>query len=398
MAGKQIIRNVIKRHKCQPCADQKKKIVATAWCTECQVGLCSNCHKHHDSLKLTRYHHVISMRAFQAKITTGQLTQKMEKMQIKEHQQKQKIKKNNTQPEDPTTEKTPSESDPIDFSSNDIDMKAKMDSVKFKYFRTIEILKGDKTSVIKDLKVLSNEHVVMIDGNNNRILSSEIEGIKQNEFRLPGKPYCLAIAPDDTAAISLYDNGKVIMVDIFKRQIFREIVITCFGLVFTPEHLILNCGKTGIKAMDMNGDVYAVIPEVRGDGYLFIGHDGHVYCNSCGSNQIISCNIRRRLVKTFTTLSIEHPLGTTVDDEGFVYEVGVQSPSSSIISHEGSKASESIHMISPTGRHHRLVLTKQDGVNNPYAVFYDNERKNLLVANNFGESVVIYRKEDVFQK
>lgn len=89
MAGKQIIRNVIKRHKCQPCADQKKKIVATAWCTECQVGLCSNCHKHHDSLKLTRYHHVISMRAFQAKITTGQLTQKMEKMQIKEHQQKQ---------------------------------------------------------------------------------------------------------------------------------------------------------------------------------------------------------------------------------------------------------------------------------------------------------------------
>ncbi|CAC5363588.1 unnamed protein product [Mytilus coruscus] len=202
MAGKQIIRNVIRRNKCQPCAEQKKKIMATAWCTECQVGLCSNCHKHHDSLKLTRYHHVISMRLFQAKITAGQVTQKMEKMQIKEHQQKEKTKKNDRKPDDSTTEETPTESNPIVFSSNEIEMKGKMDSIKFKYFRTIDLLKGDKTSVIKDIKVLSNEHVVMIDGNNNRILSSEIDGIKQNEFPLPGKPYCLAIATDDTAAIS----------------------------------------------------------------------------------------------------------------------------------------------------------------------------------------------------
>jgi hypothetical protein len=96
---------------------------------------------------------------------------------------------------------------------------------------TIDLLKGEKTSIIKDIKVLSNGHVVMIDGNNNRILSSEIGGIKQKEFPLPGKPFCLAISPDDTAAVSLYDKGKVIMVDIFSRQIFREIVITCFGLV-----------------------------------------------------------------------------------------------------------------------------------------------------------------------
>lgn len=103
--------------------------------------------------------------------------------------------------------------------------------------------------------------------------------------------------------------------------------------------------------------------------------------------------MRRKLVTTFSTLSIEHPLGTTIDDEGFVYEVGIQSPSVNTISHEGSKASESVHMISPTGRQHRLVLTKQDGVYNPYAVHFDPDRSILLVANEFGESVVAFKKD-----
>jgi hypothetical protein len=272
-------------------------------------------------------------------------------------------------------------------------MEAKMMAVRFTYDSTIDLLKGENTSIIKDIKVLSNGHVVMIDGNNNRILSSEIGGIKQNEFPLPGKQFCLAIAPDDTAAVSLYDKGKVIMVDIFSRQIFREIVITCFGLVFMDEHLILNCGRTGIKSMDVFGNVFETISEIRGDCYLFMGNDGHVYCNSYQSNKILCYNMRRKLVTTFSTLSIEHPLGTTIDDEGFVYEVGIQSPSVSTISHEGSKASESVHMISPTGRQHRLVLTKQNGVYNPYAVHFDPARSILLVANEFGESVVVFKKD-----
>jgi hypothetical protein len=52
-------------------------------------------------------------------------------------------------------------------------MEAKMMAVRFTYDSTIDLLKGEKTSIIKDIKVLSNGHVVMIDGNNNRILSSD---------------------------------------------------------------------------------------------------------------------------------------------------------------------------------------------------------------------------------
>jgi 6-phosphogluconolactonase (cycloisomerase 2 family) len=50
-------------------------------------------------------------------------------------------------------------------------------------------------------------------------------------------------------------------------------------------------------------------------------------------------------------------------------------------------------MISPTGRQHRLVLTKQNGVYNPYAVHFDPARSILLVANKFGESVVVFKKD-----
>lgn len=268
-----------------------------------------------------------------------------------------------------------------------------MKEIKFTYLTSISLLKGNNAPIIKDIRVLSNGHVVMADGNNKRLLTSEIGGIKQNEIGLPGKPFCIAKAPDDTIAVSLYESGKVVMVDVFKRQIFREIVITCFGVVFTDDYLILNCGVTGLKAMDMNGDVFEAVKGVRGDGYLFIGIDNNVYCNCSGTNQILCCNIRRNLTQPFSKLSIEHPLGTTVDDEGFIYEVGVQSPSSNIINEEGCKASESVHMISSSGKHHRLVLTKKDGVNNPYAVFFDKSTKTLLVANDFGESVVIFQKD-----
>ena len=284
--------------------------------------------------------------------------------------------------------------EPEVFTPDDLEKEARMKAVKFTYLTSISLLKGDNAPIIKDIRVLGNGHVVMADGNNRRLLISEIDGIKQSEFRLPGKPFCLERAPDDTVAVSLYEQGKVVLLDVFKRQVFREVVITCYGIVFTDDYLILNCGVTGLKAMDMNGEVFEAVKGVRGDGYLYIGTDGNVYCNCSGTNQILCCNMRRNLALAFSKLSMEHPLGTTVDDEGFIYEVGVQSPNSNVINEDGCRASESVHMISCTGKHHRLVLTKKDGVNNPYAIFFDRCKMTLLIANDYGESVVVFKKDE----
>lgn len=64
---------------------------------------------------------------------------------------------------------------------------------------------------------------------------------------------------------------------------------------------------------------------------------------------------------------LDHPQGITVDNNRNVFVVGVNTCN--------------VVVISPDGKQCRHILTKEDGLDRPAAIFFDNMRKQLLVTN-----------------
>lgn len=66
-------------------------------------------------------------------------------------------------------------------------------------------------------------------------------------------------------------------------------------------------------------------------------------------------------------LVFKWPRGITVDNEGQVYVVGA--------------SSSNVLIISADGKHYKEILTVADCLCSPSAIFFDKQKKELLVAN-----------------
>ena len=96
-------------------------------------------------------------------------------------------------------------------------------------------------------------------------------------------------------------------------------------------------------------------------------------------SEVVCCDINGTILWTFTDKSVLNaPSSITVDDYGHVYVVGAN-PVNVIV-------------ISPDGKEHRQLLSKADRLDNPRALHYDRQNRQLHVAN-ANTSALIYSVE-----
>ena len=93
-----------------------------------------------------------------------------------------------------------------------------------------------------------------------------------------------------------------------------------------------------------------------------------LYYTDSMRSEVVCCDINGTILWKFTDKSVlKTPRSITVDDYGNVYVV-CANPANVIV-------------ISPDGKEHRRLLSKADRLENPRALHYDRQTRQLLVAN-----------------
>ncbi|VDI31466.1 Hypothetical predicted protein [Mytilus galloprovincialis] len=106
--------------------------------------------------------------------------------------------------------------------------------------------------------------------------------------------------------------------------------------------------------------------------------DGDVYCTDFDNNKLFLVSSDGTEREIYISPGLEEVGDVAVDDCGDVYLRGC-SP-------------DNIHKISNDEQKHDIVLTADDGINGPFCISYNNETKELLVLNEYGRSINIYKK------
>ena len=94
-----------------------------------------------------------------------------------------------------------------------------------------------------------------------------------------------------------------------------------------------------------------------------------LYYTDSNRNEVVCCDINGTILWTFTDTSVlKAPRSIDVDHYGNIYVVGCESIN--------------VIVISPDGKKYRQLLSKADRLDKPWALHYDRQTRQLLVANN----------------
>ena len=112
---------------------------------------------------------------------------------------------------------------------------------------------------------------------------------------------------------------------------------------------------------------------------IAITSTGHIYCTSLnfGGEGIYIVSPEGKSKLFFKSPQLEKANGVAIDDKGNVLVSG--------------STFSNIHKISKDGKHSESILTAENGLNHPGLLTYCHESKHMLVANNNGKSVLIYK-------
>jgi hypothetical protein len=180
-----------------------------------------------------------------------------------------------------------------------------------------------------------------------------------------------ACIDQNTAAIASPIGKFIHLIDLNTGKTVKSIHTntTCSGITSTNGMLVFIAIGKGLRKVYLKDENIVEIVPVATDIWSRVTsfNDRLYYTNSMRS-EVVCCDINGTILWTFTDKSVlKTPRAITVDNYGTVYVIDAN-PVNVIV-------------ISPDGKEHRQLLSKADRLNNPRALHYDRQTKQLLVAN-----------------
>ncbi|XP_063411429.1 uncharacterized protein LOC134694354 [Mytilus trossulus] len=198
----------------------------------------------------------------------------------------------------------------------------------------------------------------------------------------PSNGFDITLIDDITIAITSGASKQKVGFDIIdiknqRKMKFIELRGRTWGITRYHDSLFVCVEDSGIYKMNTsNYTISCVISCILSSfSYISVFSD-KIYCTNCNDHSIVCYDINGSCVWTFQNkLVLNEPRGIAVDINGNVYVVGFHS--------------ENVVIISRDGKHHKEILTKDDGLFFPSAIFLDKENRKVLVANN-RETAFVY--------
>jgi hypothetical protein len=227
-------------------------------------------------------------------------------------------------------------------------------------------------SDITSCSILSGVKMAFINYDQAFLQILKVDGSHNHIFYLPiSSALDVAFIDQNTAAVTSSTEKFITLVDLNTGETVKFINTntTCSGITSTNGMLVFcaigkGLGKVNLKDEKI-GEIVAFAADVSSRATSF---NGRLYYTDSVRSEVVCCDINGTILWTFTDKYVlKVPRSIAVDDYGNVYVVFVNSVN--------------VIVIFPDGKEHRKVLSKADILENPRALHYDRQTRQLLVAN-----------------
>ncbi|CAC5374688.1 unnamed protein product [Mytilus coruscus] len=207
--------------------------------------------------------------------------------------------------------------------------------------------------------------LVFTDCDNYRLIICNSDGTDIHHIPLSYEPYHMTVVNSKTVAVSC--TGRTILIINISTGSVTSTINTsgdCSGISYNDNNLYVVIDIDIIHVMDLTGKVIRTIPlpsdgiddiTVDRDRLVCIDYTSSIYC----------CSLDGKLIWKFKQDKFQDLHRVTTDNEGNVYVTDYNT--------------NTVVVISDDGQHHRELLTKSDGLNEPWGIYFD-KKENILLA------------------
>ena len=181
----------------------------------------------------------------------------------------------------------------------------------------------------------------------------------------------VACIDQNTGAVTSSSDKLIHLVDLNTGKTVKSINTNtgCCGITSTNGMLVFCTIGKGLKKVDLKDENIVEIVALDATYWSHVtSFNDRLYYTDSMRSKVVCCDINGTILWKFTDKSVlKTPRSVTVDDYGNVYVV-CANPAHVIV-------------ISPDGKEHKQLLSKADRLENPNALHYDRQTRQLLVAN-----------------
>ena len=267
---------------------------------------------------------------------------------------------------------------PIKYKS----MKAQHQQVKLDRSQTLtEFIKEDEIKLkpgelydLIDMAVTSDNKLLLCNRESSRPKVYIYKDYKtyEDELSFTSSPFCITVVPcTDKAVVGLPRERSIQFINTTNNTKDNKINIggSCWSVTAVKDKIyigggdkviILNTEGTRIREIATHGGYnYNVLYNERNDQLLLRQYEG-----------LCCINLDGHVIYRY---DISGDDGLAVDQQGHVYICGA----------------DDIHRLSPDGTFRDIVLSKHDGVDEPWSITFNNDFTKLFLINR-GETVLVY--------
>ncbi|XP_052083267.1 uncharacterized protein LOC127720623 [Mytilus californianus] len=250
--------------------------------------------------------------------------------------------------------------------------------VKLQLIKTFQIQRNAEI-VISGCATLPNGHLLIANTTNeNQLIEYSDTGEHIRDIPVSGRPFDITVIDPQRIVVTYPDMRILEILNSNNFNIENKISLhnICFGISIEDGRLYVINGDSTIQVLDLSGRQLETLKvESNNSLYITTSSDRLFFTDSANSS-VHCCSLKGEALWHFKSESIAYPYGVAVDNYNNVYVVGYFSRNLTIIQQDGKDSKSS--------------LTKSDGLDRPRAVYYDKEKRTLLICDYNGK-VALYK-------
>lgn len=251
---------------------------------------------------------------------------------------------------------------------------------EFKLNSSFQLDDSDREYFFSCVTILRNGYLAVGERNNPRLLIYNKSGHRQSKLKLNHKPCSLAVVDSKILAITL--NRFVSLVDTSKSDTLAFIKLIdlsdyCFGIVYFYNEFFVNCEHKGLKIVSRQGITKRTLCFITNELRLCI-HKIKI---------LVTCKQDSEMVHFFDLNSFERSISRC---PGLFGATDVTSDNADNV-YVSCDLSNKIYMLP----HHSndWIVALNHGINRPQSIVYDDTDGSLIVVNDCGKSICVYKKQ-----
>lgn len=257
-------------------------------------------------------------------------------------------------------------------------MPAFLRSYKVEEITSFTVKNPEQFSHWHGIVVLKDGRLLLSDWTSKTLVLYSEDGELHGEILLSGQPYDVTVITDNELAVSRRSERTIDIVDIERKVVTRQIRLQhmCFGITILDSKLVVAC-DTNIVILTLEGKTVREIP-VNSGVYCVTssGNDGSICYTNFARGTVNGMSIDGVSIFSYSDDDLKGTLGVTTDNDGNVYVAG--------------RERSCVYQLSPDGVMMKTILSKETGIENPWAVQIAKESNKLLVTHS-GSKVTIYK-------